>query len=851
MGTLMATKQLVEKTFNLIITDAPPSGTFGVSPSHVKKGQTFTLWWDTTGADSVVLDGGPFHHTPVASVGAYTLVSDGSTVYKLFASNDGGVLALTTEIIVDADEPEPPPPPPPLEGAVTYDMNTSTQYTAVVVGDDPGALGFDIEPYGGYPGRFFPPVTITAVSEGNWSNPLTWDLGRIPQAGDVVRVPAALVFANDRNTMMVTQLLAVNHGATLEADYNNNFTCEIIYPDVAINSSLDPNEWGNGFIGLGTTHICGKTRLRKVQPVSEPLTGHTSITLAASAAGWTVGDVLLFPDTRQFYWQISPGNPYADKSQQWEERTITAISGDGLTITLNAALQFDHKGARDIDNVLTFKPWIANITSNVLMRSANKDGTRGHMAIPHRAHFEICNIRIQDMGRTTNEVHSSTNKKGRYAVHFHHLIGPERTPAEQANPLIYQYEFTENVVYNYMPADVTKLPRGAIIIHDSHYGLIQNNVVYNCSGAGIVTETGPESYNLIDNNYVCNIAFSGNSENLRGSADSWHTGTAYWFMGVNNYITNNVTCGATKGYVFWPYGLFEDQPIPLEKGGDPHHDFELVNMRAIPVPEFSDNEAGGTMGAGFEPWLVGDAIPTPSTPGTIIQNFKAWHCGPIVYMYTVRNMIFNNMIARGDLANLAVGAGAGDGIFVSDYRDNGSEFNDCNMQGFTTGYVVGPEGDVTLTNCYFCNYINVHFRPIFQQGLDATLQASRTITFTNCVFDQATVGNLGGYPARSNFYMQGNYISRNTNLIVPDYCYVYSYQGVPGDDFRIYYPESEPDAILTQTEMQGGKTTILGSPEANKTNQYNWDTYGISFAGVVTPADATTREFIIGKVKDI
>jgi hypothetical protein len=36
-------------------------------------------------------------------------------------------------------------------------------------------------------------ATITAVlSGGDWTNPLTWDLGRVPQAGDIVIIPAGI-----------------------------------------------------------------------------------------------------------------------------------------------------------------------------------------------------------------------------------------------------------------------------------------------------------------------------------------------------------------------------------------------------------------------------------------------------------------------------------------------------------------------------------------------------------------------------------------------------------------------------------------------------------------------------------
>ena len=75
----------------------------------------------------------------------------------------------------------------------------------------------------------------------------------------------------------------------------------------------------------------------------------------------------------------STGSGWINAVNQWEERTMQAISADGRTITLNSALQYDHLGARDLNGVLDFLPHVGNLTRNVIVRSESATGTRGHV----------------------------------------------------------------------------------------------------------------------------------------------------------------------------------------------------------------------------------------------------------------------------------------------------------------------------------------------------------------------------------------------------------------------------------------------------------------------------------------
>ena len=108
----------------------------------------------------------------------------------------------------------------------------------------------------------------------------------------------------------------------------------------------------------------------------------------------------------------------------------------------NAPLLYDHLGARDFDGVLEFLPHIGNLTRNVIVRSANPTGTRGHMAGIHMADMDIRYALFQDLGRTTfRPLNTTTNHIGRYPIHMHHVSGPLATPANG-----YQFTLMGNAV---------------------------------------------------------------------------------------------------------------------------------------------------------------------------------------------------------------------------------------------------------------------------------------------------------------------------------------------------------------------------------------------------------------------
>ena len=240
----------------------------------------------------------------------------------------------------------------------------------------------------------------------------------------------------------------------------------------------------------------------------EPRAGHTTLEVEQPVSGWAPGDYVVIPDTRQ----LRAGESGDRYRSQTERVQVAAVSG--TTVTLATPLRFDHRGARSVGGELELLPHVGNLSRNVTVRSENPDGTRGHTIFISRADVDLRYVAFRDLGRTKNGAVDSTrfdtrgqvgrlgsNQLGRYAVHFHHAFGPRTTPTNG-----HQFTLIGNAVVG--------APKWGITVHRSHYGLIQDNVVYDTRGAGIATEDGSESFNVFDHN------FSLQSAGQRSSASS-------------------------------------------------------------------------------------------------------------------------------------------------------------------------------------------------------------------------------------------------------------------------------------------------------------------------------------------
>jgi hypothetical protein len=721
--------------------------------------------------------------------------------------------------------------------------------------------------------------TNRAIASGDWSNADVWSAGHAPTATDIVTIDEGmeiqisdanavadrlvihgmLRFATDQVTQLRVSTVHVDeHGSLIIGTEDTPVTANarLVIRDTPIDFAIDPEQYGTGLLVEGTLRIHGLAKTSFERLSVEPLAGTTQLVFAAPVTGWQAGDRLFLADTRQLQGigsGATSGSAYVPES---EYAQVARISSDGLTVTLAEPLKFDHRGARDGDGVLAILPHAANVTRNVTITSENPAGTRGHALFTGRANVDVRYADFENLGRTTsarldsttfnadNTVkHIGTNQIGRYAIHVHHLDGPE-TPQNNG----YQYTLVGNVS-NGGGSELHDFKWG-LALHDSHYGLTQDNVITNWAGSGLVTEDGTESLNVIDHNFVARIWGIGGraDKDINGEISR---GTGIWLSGVNNIVTNNVVANVfstTSGGVagFQIFNRRASIEIPTEQGSD---ETTVVNNQDLPILKFDGNEAYGTMDGGLGFWNIGAYSSKKfgdGSPDSWIRNFTAWHfINSGAFAYPSERVHVDGLTLFGDYYRFRDNIyPASVGYTVGDYTNAGAIIRHANIQNLRLGInpsTVTRGQSQTFEDSYLRNEVNIAIKTMYFNGGVAGIDP-RVINLDNIVFAAPSVPVKGRIWKNIDMVRVGGG-DKGVDVIESDEVFVTSYNGVAGDDFRVYYYEQHPDYIVPQTTVGG----LRGSPRAGLTNQENMDQFGIAIAGAVAPS-LETRPGINGFV---
>ncbi len=359
-----------------------------------------------------------------------------------------------------------------------------------------------------------------AVKSGSWFDASTWKGGKIPGDGAKVLIPdgisvaysqesdarlktvrldGTLTFASDANTKLVVDTFVNTPSGTLNIGSEGNpvqadkATQIIITADGAIDRSWDPTLISRGVISHGTTNIYGAEKTDFTTLQSDVAAGNSELVLSKSPTGWQVGDQLVLGGTARNY-----NGSHEDNSKfQDEVLTITEISGNRVKFTNNdvgegdnTVLRYDHTRP-DVAEKGQLKLYVANTTRNVSFETEAADlppGERGHVMFMHSPDVVVQNAGFYNLGRsdktqlvddigTNKDGRDGTggNVRGRYALHFH------RTGADDLSgaPAVAKGNA------------VVGSPGWGIVHHDSH-ALVEDNVVFDVAGAGIVQEAGNE-----------------------------------------------------------------------------------------------------------------------------------------------------------------------------------------------------------------------------------------------------------------------------------------------------------------------------------------------------------------------
>ncbi len=737
--------------------------------------------------------------------------------------------------------------------------------------------------------RFAANPTITALRTGSWSDPSLWSLGRVPRAGDRVaigegisvvynvqsdirldsiEISGALGFHPLIDTRMVVANLTVMPSGLLQigseqAPISDRVQAELIIADKPLDLAHDPRQFGTGLIALGKVRVHGAALNQTWRELSaEATAGARVLYLNSPVNDWKPGDTLVLPDSRQV--PYSAINTFLNDQfpPQWEEVVIDQVIGH--IVLLKSPLKYDHRGARNVDGQLEMLPHVALLDRNVTIRSENPEGTRGHSLFTARADVDIRYARFLDLGRTNafrdldssqfdahgNVTHLGSNQVGRYAVHFHHVMGPKN----ELN-VGYQFQFVGNTVESSR--------KWAVAVHGTSFGLVDRNVVYQAQGSGFVTEDGSEIGNVFSNNIALQVQGT-HSDGKSGTAQSDYGrgGAGFWFRRGGNTITGNVAANNTfAGFVFSGYNLTPPR-LPLFRGAEVHDPEQSIAGDLTPDTIFANNEAYGLTSYGLWAAYVAGNNLLENQPATLVSNLRLWNISSRgVWAYHTARMTFDGLLMLEDMNARTRNDTGVIGMDFRLYENLDLIIKNSRIEGAYYGIVTptndntqpGIERPTVIESSYLKNYVNIYVSlpqdglPTYGNVIEVRGVAFQLVTqFPNGLPPSSTRP-----PANIDLRLAG----KDIDYTHPSIVRVYDYNRKIGDNFQVFYKEQAANYILPQTDpklLSSRDRGTVGSLEAGLTNAQNWSKYGIAMAGAVAPSTAkASRGEILGLIDAI
>jgi hypothetical protein len=428
-------------------------------------------------------------------------------------------------------------------------------------------------------------VTHTAINDGSWFNPTTWETGEVPGnnarvliqshidvtyegVSDVrlftVRIEGTLRFSTTASSTMIVDTLFVDVTGSIEIGTLENPVQQGVKVDIVIadNGDIDvvwdPSLISRGVIAHGSTQIHGQVKTVHSKVQVDPMAGDTSIDLVQVPVGWQSGDTIVLAGTRYdgYKWN---GSKVAHFLPEDEVLTIDSIVEN--VVHFSPALQFNHDSPR-----ADLKTSVANYTRNVTFSSENgalsQRHHRGHVMFMHSDNADIRYATFHELGRTDksipalnafeygHDIVASSNVKGRYPMHFH------RTGVNNIeNPAIAK----GNAVFS--------APGWGYVHHDANV-IMHNNASYKTFGAAFVAESGNEIGSWTNNIAIYSKGVSWGTPKNGGNSlsrfDLGRTGSGFYFQGRMVKAVNNIAASTNSGFAYFHRGRYADPETGLD-----------------------------------------------------------------------------------------------------------------------------------------------------------------------------------------------------------------------------------------------------------------------------------------------
>ena len=401
----------------------------------------------------------------------------------------------------------------------------------------------------------------SAARPSRWSDPASWPDGKVPREGDAVTI------ARDRDIVLdvsppALRSLTINGRLGFSDERDLELTTDWIYlagGELDIGSEAHPhtrsatitltdkapgediNTMGDRGIMLlrGTLSLHGDRTNAWTRLADTARAGSTRIQVA-NAGGWRRGDVIVLAST-----DFDPA--------QAEKRTVTAVSGDA--VTLDRPLKYMHFGK--ITDGVDERGEVGLLTRNILIHAsddAEKTYFGGHIMAMAGSKMYVSGVELARMGQNMH--------LARYPIHWH-IEGDG------------QGQYIQN-------SSVHDTYSRCITVHGTDNLLIKNNVTYNTVGHCYFMEDAVETGNQFIHNLgiltkchpdgkpcvPTNLTLAHQSTEGQKAKDilipSDNTASTFWITNPDNIYRDNVAAGS-EAIGFWlalpqhPTGAFLDK----------------------------------------------------------------------------------------------------------------------------------------------------------------------------------------------------------------------------------------------------------------------------------------------------
>lgn len=587
-------------------------------------------------------------------------------------------------------------------------------------------------------------ATHIAQKNGSWFDPSVWQNGVVPGDGadvwiqpgmtvtydaksnariDTLRVDGTLQFAPDRSTKLLIDTFVVTpQGSLIIGDANHPIEssqkAQIIFTgDRPIDPILDPTQLGRGLISHGHASIYGADKLDFTGLTQNAFAGDNELVLnlpsgSTSPLGWNIGDQLVLGGTAYEHWGDDANNTRFHD----EVLTITAINGNRIQFTNNdiavgdnTRLRFNHTRPVGYEDSLTL--YVANTTRNVSFETENGAAAplqkRGHVMFMHNPDVVVENAGFYNLGRTDkNQLIDDvglnpdgsqgygTNPRGRYPLHFHHTDVDAAPVIAKGNAIVGS-------------------PGWGIAQHDSS-AVLEDNVVFDVVGAGIVAEAGNET-GTWTHNLTIKTTGDDRQDNLdffgprAAKFDFGFNGEGYWVQGAAQVAMQNniaVSAGTGIGFLGFEWGTeasraaqtvaTDSLPLAWQDIAKGTNDPTQVEVSAVPILKLSGFESYNAE-FGINVWsrmwngdgqldidFNAQGVPKPAHDfRSVINDFKLWNITDygVILPYSGNVDLTDGLLLGTPRVNYATGIYTNDAGLSQHYKN-------LHIEGFVNGLMV-------------------------------------------------------------------------------------------------------------------------------------------------------------------